>query len=172
MKVTTIGIALALVLATSARAAEGAVTGEALPPRNALQLDLGLAVVGVGYERFVTSRIAIQVEAHIFGTWFMRPYAAGVGGQLRPTWFPLEDGGRGLYVAPFFRYERINRYNGVDTLGTSWSAGAWAGWSWVLFEALNLRLGAGAQYFTVSVPDEPSFATALPALDAIVGWMF
>lgn len=165
-----IGTTTLVVLLLAASAADPT-TGDTAFKRNAIQADLGLAVVGLAYERFLTDRFAVQVSGHLFGTWFMNPYVAGFGGGVRPTWF-FDDGGRGLYVAPFFRYERLYRYNGIDTEGQSWSAGAWAGWSWVFFDALNARVGVGAQYFTASAAGIPRFGTVLPAIDAVVGWMF
>src|SRR5687767_9472907 len=73
--------------------------------KNAIQADLGLAVVGLAYERMLLPRIALQLEAQIFGTWFGPmfdlPNFSGVGAQVRPTWFVTGDehaGPRGVYL--------------------------------------------------------------------------
>ena len=102
------GISFLLGLATFATVAVRAPSAMAAPPdsapaeqapatslANALQVDLGLAVIGLAYERVFAHRFAIQVELQGFGTWFGPlfdlPHVSGFGGQIRPTWFVLAD---------------------------------------------------------------------------------
>ena len=115
--------------------------------RPQLQADLGLAVVGVAYEQPLTEHVSLQIEAQIFGTYFL-PWvsagtnAAGFGGQLRPTWFARWDR-RGFYVAP---YVRIDRVSDDTSKATGFCAGGFAGWAFGLTRKLDLRIGGGAQY--------------------------
>src|SRR5258705_3325714 len=59
--------------------------------RSQIQADLGLAVVGLGYERPVAAHVAVQLEAQIFGTYFLPWFDAGddvqgLGFETRVTW--------------------------------------------------------------------------------------
>jgi hypothetical protein len=176
------GAALALALAVPAGAARADEGDAATPPRkrNAVQADLGLAVIGLGYERVVGDHVSLQPSLHIFGTWFGpivdEPRFAGFGGQLRASFFPLGEAPTGLYVAPFVRAERVStEASGVSGSTVGWSAGAFVGWSFALGERWNIRLGAGAQYmrYVARVAGaRVAFDTPFPAIDAIVGYRF
>jgi hypothetical protein len=147
---------------------------------NAVQLDLGLAVVGLAYERAFARWMAVQVEAQIFGTWFGPivdlPNLSGFGGQLRPSFFLTGDAPRGVYVAPYVRVDRVKgEINGASNSAVGWSAGTFVGYSVLLAERLNLRFGAGAQYMSYIVRVEGTrlaFKTVFPALDLVVGYVF
>ncbi len=158
------------------------------PPerKNAIQADLGLAVVGLAYERMLLKRIALQLEAQLFGTWFGpifdRPNLAGFGAQVRPTWFITHDGPRGLYLAPYFRVNRVRgEKDFAEGYNVGFSAGLFLGYSWVFAERFNLRVGAGAQYMSYHV-DVPvgaggqdtrlEFREFFPALDLVLGYAF
>jgi hypothetical protein len=154
---------------------------------NALDLDLGLGVVGLGYERFFERRVSAELEAQIFGTWFGpaidMPNLRGFGGQLRPSFFLTDDGPRGLYLAPFLRLHRVTaEANGIEGHRIGWSTGAFLGWGFLFAERLSLRIGAGLQYmsYAVDVPTGPNpvqttrvaFDTFFPAVDLVVGFVF
>jgi hypothetical protein len=160
-------------------------TAEDAPKRNAVQADLGLAVVGLGYERVLGDHLSLQPSLHVFGTWFGpifgEPRFSGFGGQLRASYFPLGGAPGGLYVAPFVRVERVTAADeGYDRPTVGWSAGAFVGWSFLLGDRWNLRVGAGAQYMRYVARPRPenvdgpdvAFDTPFPALDAIVGYRF
>src|SRR4051794_14576892 len=79
--------------------------------RPQVQLDLGLAVIGVDFEHHLGRHAAIQVGATIFSTYFAPWFDAGdkvmgFGGELRPTYF-FAAGERGWYIAPFLRVDRV-----------------------------------------------------------------
>ena len=156
---------------------------EPIPPPdrpNAVQLDLGLAVVGFAYERLVHRRIAVQLEAQIFGTWFGPlvdlPNMSGFGGQIRPSIFLTEDGPRGVYVAPYLRVDRVTTdVDGQKGDAVGFSSGLFVGYSFLLGERVNLRLGAGAQYMSYVVERggaTRAFETLFPALDLVLGYVF
>jgi hypothetical protein len=154
--------------------------------RNAVQLDLGLAVVGLAYERMFGLWYALQIEAHVFGTWFGptfdRPNLNGFGGQIRPTVFlyrsTADSEPRGIYLAPFFRAERVTGdANDISGHTFGWSAGAWGGYSFVFGKRFNLRLGGGLQYMHYVIDADGArpriaFKTLFPALDLVAGFLF
>lgn len=156
-------------------------TTEAKPDRpNALQADLGLAVVGLAYERMFLPWLAVQVEAQIFGTWFGPtfdlPDMRGFGGQVRPTFFLTDDGPRGLYVAPFLRINAVStEKNDATGRGAGFSSGAFIGYAFLFADRVNLRLGAGAQYmsYVVDVAGERvAFKQFFPGIDLVLGYHF
>ncbi|MBX3213381.1 MAG: hypothetical protein KF850_15195 [Labilithrix sp.] len=172
---------LALLAAAPARAADDAAPAPERPRRaNAVQLDLGLAVVGLAYERLFDPRVALQVEAQIFATWFGPlvdlPNLRGVGGQVRPTIFLTDDGPRGVYAAPFLRIDRVTAdKDGQSGHGVGFSTGAFVGYSFLLADRVNLRIGAGPQYMSYVVDvgrQRVAFQTLFPALDLVVGYVF
>lgn len=134
------------------------------------QADLGLAVVGVAYEHPLAEHVSLQVEAQIFGTYFLPWFSAGTkvqgfGGQLRPTWFKDRDE-RGLYLASYLRVDRVSD----DTSSaTGFCAGAVVGWAFRLSRKLDLRVGGGAQYMRYK-SGTIDIATPFVALDLVVGY--
>lgn len=150
------------------------------PRANAVQADLGLGVVGIGYERVLHEKVALQLSAHVFGTWwgptFDWPNFTGFGGQIRPTFFVTDDAPRGVYLAPFFRAERVSaKANDVTGHGFGFSAGGFVGYSFMLGHAVNLRIGGGAQYMSYAVDAGDvrlEWKRIHPALDLLLGYTF
>jgi hypothetical protein len=152
------------------------------PPRrdHSLQLDLGLAVVGLAYEHLVERRVAVQLEAQIFGTWFGPivglPDLSGYGGQVRPTIFLTDDGARGVYLAPFLRIDRVTKeIAGERGFGVGYSSGIFGGYAFVFGSRFELRVGGGAQFMSYRVRaggQLASFVSFFPALDLVLGMRF
>lgn len=154
------------------------------PPRpvvhNAVQAELGLGVIGLAYERTLTDRVAVQVSLQAFGTWwgpfFDLPRFSGFGAQIRPTFFLTADAPRGVYLAPFFRSAAVSATaNDVTGRGVGWSVGTFMGYSFVLGERWNVRVGAGAQYMSYAVDAGTTrieWKRIYPALDLVVGYGF
>lgn len=180
-------IALASALAIAALLGSGPAPAREPPERhaeslreNALQADLGLAVVGVGYERLFGRHLAVQVEVHAFGTWFGPafdlPHLSGIGSQIRPTVFLLGRAPEGLYVAPYLRGARVSGdLDGATGRGQGFSAGIFGGYSFVLGRAWNVRVGAGAQYMKYEVragSRAREIDTPFPALDLVGAYLF
>jgi hypothetical protein len=180
----TVSVLLGAVgLASPAAAAEdGPTPDRALSYPNAVQLDLGLAVVGLAYERLFERHVAVQFEAHIFGTWFGPifdlPNLSGLGGQIRPSIFVRGEGARGMYVSPFLRLDRVTaEAGGVKGSDVGYSAGVFLGYAFVFFrdERASLRIGAGLQTMQYVVDlgsTKKSFETLFPALDLVLGYAF
>jgi hypothetical protein len=157
--------------------------------RHQMQADLGLGVIGLAYEYMFEARIALQLEANIFGTWFgpvfsdTLPNLRGFGGQVRPTFFLSDQAPGGIYVAPFIRMARVTGEDdrGLRGSGIGWSIGSWIGYSFLFLEdRVNLRVGAGLQYLSYGVdiptgsltPVRQEFDTLFPAIDLVVGYRF
>ncbi len=184
--VTTLVLAALAPLPVAAASTETTAATEPVreePPHrpNAVQADLGLGVVGLAYERVLERHLALQLEAHIFGTWFGpifdEPNLSGLGGQIRPSVFVTGDAPRGVYVAPFLRVDRVTaKSNGAEGRAWGYSAGGWVGYSFLfLADRLNLRIGAGVQVlaYDVSVQGKSvAFKSLFPALDLVVGYCF
>jgi hypothetical protein len=142
------------------------------------QADLGLAVIGLGYEVPIAARLALQLEGQIFGTYFLPWFdagddAKGLGAELRATWF-ARPSGRGLYVLAYGRLDavRIDR-DDLTADGVGVSAGAAVGWAFRLTRRLDLRVGAGAQYIYLRAETQGTrlgASTPFPTLDGVLGY--
>lgn len=149
-------------------------TAEIDGDRNAVQLDLGLAVVGLAYERRLGARFAVQLEGQVFGTWFLDPYLRGAGVQVRPTVFLGREPPRGLYVAAYGRLDQVTD-DDTDAEGHARSVGGLVGWSFLFGARYNVRVGAGVQVMHYEVELDgvsSSDNRVLPALDLVLGWQF
>ena len=165
--------ALALVTAGAVAVTPPAVAEPAaLAPQ--AHADLGLSVVGLGYERPVAAHVAVEVQGGIFGTYFLPWFDRGddvQGLQLgaRVTWFARASG-RGLYVAPYLRGVAVRGEVDDQTgRGLGVTAGAFVGWAIGLGERVDLRLGAGAQWIYVDA-DPLGASTPFLAADLLVGY--
>lgn len=148
-------------------------------PRDQVQLELGLAVVALAYEHVFERHLAFQVMGGIFGTWFGptfdKPDFSGFGGGVRATFFLTGDAPRGLYVAPFLRIDRVSTADADSSKTWGYSTGSFAGWSWLLADHFNVRIGGGVQWMAYQVPVGQrlaSFKSFFPALDLVVGYAF
>jgi hypothetical protein len=144
-----------------------------------VQADIGLAVIGLGYEVPVARRLALMFEGQIFGTYFLPWFdsgdnAKGLGGQVRATWFQRPSG-HGLYALGYGRVDavRIDR-DDLTANGIGISAGFAAGWAFRLTRRLDLRLGAGFQYIFLRGEAKDGTrlgaSTPFPTLDAVLGY--
>ncbi len=151
-----------------------------------IQADLGLSVVGLGYERTVAPQLTLGIAGELMGTWFGpyfdKPWLGGLGVGLRATWFPHGRAPYGLYIAPYFRLIDVSATQDSDGHAASsgsqpgWTGGIFAGESFALPLHLNVRLGVGIQYIDLSGPTGPlteiAFRSVFPALDLVVGYAF
>ncbi len=164
-------IVIAVLVAATAAAAEPTEPAALAAQAHA---DLGLSVVGVGYERPVAAHVAIEGQAGIFGTYFLPWFDRGddvKGLQLgaRVTWFARTTG-HGLYVAPYLRGVAVRGGEGGQSgEGLGVTAGVFAGWAFRLGARLDLRAGAGAQVIHFDA-DPFSASTPFVALDVLLGY--
>jgi hypothetical protein len=139
-----------------------------------LQIDGGLSVIGPGYEHPLGKHVSVQIEAFVFGTYFLPWFdlgedVKGFGAGLRPTWFARESG-LGFYVTPYLRGVIVDDESIVGATGRGFSVGIFAGWAFRLSPTLDLRVGGGAQYIQASTEMTDSFGTPFVALDATLGY--
>ncbi len=161
-------LAIALVVVPTPAAAEPA----ALAPQ--VHADLGLSVVGFGYERPLSAHVAASAQAGIFGTYFLPWFDRGDDVQglqvgARVTWF-ARTSGHGLYLAPYLRGVAVRGHaGGMTGQGTGFTVGAFAGWAFRLSARLDLRVGAGAQFIRFDAAPL-SASTPFIALDTVLGY--
>lgn len=164
----------ALAIAAVALATATASAEPVRPGAGQVQADLGLSVVGLGYERALATHVALAGEAGIFGTYFLPWFDRGddVAGLMvgaRATWFARADH-RGLYLTPYLRGVAVRgTAGGQSGDGVGVAAGVFVGWSVGLTRRVDLRVGAGAQYIRVDA-DPLGASTPFVALDAVVGY--
>jgi hypothetical protein len=153
------------------------VLGSSTAQADQLQADLGLSVIAGAYEKTVTTRTAIAVEAGVFGSYFLPWFdlgdrtVGGIGG-LRATLFAQRDG-RGLYVTPYIRagYTKgEDEDTGAKGGGPVVTAGAFVGYVFRPISSLDLRVGAGAQYIYIDGDNGVEASTPFVALDFTVGY--
>lgn len=167
---------LAIIAVLAAAAPAAAEPAPAL--QRQVQADLGLAVIGFGYEHPLAARLALQLEGQIFGTYFLPWFdagddATGLGAALRATWF-ARPSGHGLYVLAYGRLDAVRIERGdLRADGFAVSAGGAAGWSFRLTRRLDLRVGLGAQYIYMRAEAQGTrlgASTPFPTLDGILGY--
>ncbi len=148
-------------------------------PRSQIQADLGLSVICVGYEWPMWNQpVSIFVGGGIFGTYFLPWFDRGdetIGGvgDLRITWFPRSEDGRGLYVTPYVRAGYASgddEDTGAHGSGTVVTTGAFVGYAFRLSNRLDLRLGAGGQYIYIGGKNGVGASTPFVALDIALGF--
>jgi hypothetical protein len=137
-----------------------------------VQADVGLAVIGVGYEQPLGDHLAIMGEAQIVGTYFLPWFDLGnnvIGGgvQARATWFRGEHH-HGLYATGFLRLDEVSDEFDTSTFG--WCGGGVVGWALpVGTTPLDVRVGAGVQWMRFE-SETTDIDTPFVTLDLVVGW--
>ncbi len=125
--------------------------------RPELQADLGLAVIGLGFAMPCGERLEVMAEAQTTSTYFAPWFSAGDsvigwGGQLRATWFS-RDGGRGLYITPWLRVDRVTgSRDGANGHAVGEATGLYVGWAFRLAHQIDVRVGVGPMYMRFDVP--------------------
>jgi hypothetical protein len=164
---------------TSARAEE--------PPRNIALADLGLHVVGVGYQRTVTPWMATQLSLNLYGPWTHNMHLLSgsdepdndvLGGVVRQRifFYPLREAPIGPWLSPFaqFGVARATK-DGKEGSGSVGAIGVSAGYSFLIAKRVHLAVGLGAQYhaaYFASFQGPPRFGGFYPHLDLNLGYAF
>ena len=164
-----------------------ALAADALP-KNVVLADLGLHVVGLGYQRTLSSHVALQLAADAYTPWTQNINLLGLPGEAtagdtsgwviraRPFVYPLGGGPTGVWVSPFFQagVGSATR-DGQREQGRLWAAGASVGYSWLMGHRVHIAFGVGGQYHVADFPggaDAPSFSRPYPTLDGSIGYLF
>lgn len=144
-----------------------------------IQIDLGVAVAGVGIELPVAAHLAVQMEAIGFSTVYLPVVGGGVatwggGAGVRGTWLAKRDG-TGLFVTPFFRLAQV----GADTAtgdhghGVATAAGITVGQAFRATRTVDLRFGFGAQLLRYDIRTAGGAlraTTPFLAFDLVIGF--
>jgi hypothetical protein len=132
-------------IGTSAQA-QPAAKSKPSPRRNSVNADVGLAVLGLAYQRVLHPYVELQLQAQYFSPWFVTSAVGGFGGQLRCYFFLSGTAPAGPYFSPFVRAAYVRgRINDIEGSGAAWSAGAAFGQSFVLARRVVVRGGVGLQ---------------------------
>ena len=165
---------LSFLLATGTAAAD-----DRPPPKNVVLADLGLHVVGAGYERVLSRVVAVQGAIEWYVPWTQgSPNALalfGVAVRTRLFFHPGGNAPNGFWLSPVgtWGYGRYS-FEGVERGGPMWSVGASLGYAGTLFHPLHLSIGLGAQYNAAAfgLAQPPSYARFYPTVDGTVGCAF
>jgi hypothetical protein len=158
------------------------------PPRNVVLADLGLHVVGIGYQRTLTPFVSAQLAAESYTPWTQNIDLGGLSGQeyksdlagivirARSFFYPSGSAPAGFWISPFAQggIGWATR-NGERRVGPVWAVGASAGYAVLVGPGIHLSLGLGGQYHVASIPGGdgiPSFARFYPTLDGSIGYAF
>ena len=180
-------LSLSLVALRLALAFTVAVPAEELP-KNVLLADLGLHVIGVGYQRSVTPSFALQLDLESYAPWTQNLNLFGLSGEAfkadtsgyavrgRLFWYPSAEAPTGLWLSPFVQGGPVTATReGVAVKGTAFAAGGGVGYAWLFKNTVHLAIGGGLQLHTAHLAGGdgiPSFARLYPHLDANLGWAF
>ena len=149
-------------------------TARAEPPQNVVLTDLGLHVVGVGYQRTVAPSVALQLDAESYTPWTQEDTFFEVQGfvvRARPIFYKGEAP-TGWWLSPFAQA-------GVGTAdrgsGLVWAVGASLGYAWLAWSHLHIAIGLGAQYDQARIAGgsgRPAFQELWPHIDGTLGYAF
>lgn len=157
---------------------------------NLVNADLGLHVVGVGYQRRLTCWLSVELDLDLYVPWTVNDDVLGLGGsdwaesydvrglgpRLRAFVHPFSNAPRGLWISPYTQLMLVRATRaGQSVDGTAFAVGLSAGWSWLIADRVRIALGLGAQYHQATLDGSqraPGFARFAPTVDIQVGWAF
>jgi hypothetical protein len=127
------------------------------PPKNAVFLDLGLHVIGAGYQRTVSKRLALSASTGLYDAWTATDEVGDVRGaylRLRPYVFLVGEAPRGLWLSPFVQGALVSaRTPSGEKSGTAGAVGLAVGYAFLFGDLVHLSLGGGAQYHAAKTFD-------------------
>lgn len=140
----TVCVALILALGAPAFAADPA------PRPNAVFLDLGLHVIGAGYQRTISRRVALSASTGLYDAWTATDEVGDVRGgylRLRSYVFLVGEAPRGLWLSPFVQGAVVSAKtpSGAKS-GLAGAAGLAVGYAFLFGDLVHLSLGGGGQY--------------------------
>lgn len=156
----TTTLALALGVLSGQHEGTAHADGHRAPPSSLVQADLGLAILGIGYERVLSPRFSVRVTGQYNRPWYTESDLHSAALEVRPFYFPLGRGPGGLYLSPYARVAFVRAQDGAaePVTGPGWTAGATVGYGFRLPKRMLLRLGGGFQYWAYRLPAEPEDA--------------
>ncbi len=146
---------------------------EERPPNNIVVADVGLHVVGLGFQRSFGPLLAVQLTGSLYVPWTQQAGIAGLIARLRVFVYPSAHAPTGLWLSPFVQAGVVNQtVDGATQTGATLAAGASLGWAWLLFRHLQLAIGVGAQYHAAKFARAPGFDGLHPQVEANLGYAF
>ena len=156
-------------------------------PEHLLVADLGLHVIGVGYQATISPAWSAQVALDAYVPWTENFHVlgdgdlastdvAGVVVRQRLFFYPFGAAPAGLWISPFVQYGVVwaTRDDELRS-GATIAFGSTAGYALLISEAFHVSLGGGAQYAAARVSGgegSPSFAGLRPTVDILLGYAF
>lgn len=127
------------------------------PPENVVFLDLGLHVIGAGYQRTVSPRVALSVSTGLYDAWTATDAVGDVRGgylRLRPYVFLVGAAPRGVWVSPFVQGALVSaKTSSGEKSGLAGAVGLAVGYAFLFGDLVHLSLGGGAQYHAAETFD-------------------
>ena len=171
-----------MLVATVSRAEEEAPPAPApakVSPKNIVFADLGLHVIGLGYQRKISPHVALSISGGLYVPWTATDKLGDLRGgmvRLRPYFFFTDEAPRGVWLSPFIQGAVASGdRNGVSKSGPGFALGAAVGYAFLFKDVVHLSLGLGGQLHLVQIEGgsaPPSFYTAGIHFDATVGFAF
>ncbi len=145
--------------------------------QNGIYADLGLGVIGLGYERVLGEKVALNLSAHYYRPWYVSDHVFGFGGEVRAFVFLTEPAPHGPYFSSSFRLDHAQAEldSGETPSGIAWGVRATLGYAFALGSAVNLRAGLGVQSHAANLSaasEDQDFAGAYPTADLMIGVRF
>lgn len=141
---------------------------------NVLIADLGLHVVGVGYQRTIAPGVAVQLCAESYTPWTQEDRFFELQGAVlraRPVFYK-DLAPQGWWLSPFVQAGVGSADRGS---GAVWAVGASVGYAWLVADHVAIAVGLGAQYDQARIPGgsgRPAFAEVWPQIDGTIGYAF
>lgn len=188
MRVALTALALAALTATPANALADD-SPEKPAHERMLVADLGMHVVGFGYQHMASRFVAGQLVLAYYQPWTQNIDFLGLSGEAnkggdlrgmiaraRVFFHPFGDAPTGFWISPFAQAGvGWGRRNGEREAGAISAAGLSLGYSTMLSKAILLGGGFGLQVHSAQIPggnDPPSFSRFYPQVEIQLGYVF
>lgn len=192
MRVALTGLALAACI-TTATSAHAQSASEPAPEKPAhesmLVADLGMHVIGFGYQHMASRFVAGQIVLAYYQPWTQNIDFLGLSGEAnkggdlrgmvaraRVFFHPFGAAPAGFWISPFAQAGiGWGRRNGDREAGAISAAGLSLGYSAMLSKAILLGGGFGLQVHSAQIPggnDPPSFSRFYPQVEIQLGYVF
>jgi len=188
---TALVLAAGITAATSAHAQAPSEPTPAPDPtsRGMLVADLGMHVIGFGYQHMASRFVAGQIVLAYYQPWTQNIDFLGLSGEgnkggdlrgmiarARVFFHPFGGAPTGFWISPFAQAGiGWGRRNGEREAGAISAAGLSVGYSAMLSRAILLGGGFGLQVHSAQIPggnDPPSFSRFYPQVEIQLGYVF
>lgn len=156
----------------------GAARAGAEPPTHAVIADVGLHVVGAGYQQTVSPHLALQIALESYTPWTQEDQFFELTGfvvRARPVLYK-QVAPTGWWLSPFVQAGiGSGKRDGMSKSGFVGAAGVSIGYAWLVWNHVHIAVGAGVQYDVAKIPggdSRPSFSELWPQLDGTLGFAF